>query len=50
MYRIFNSVLTILPLSSLLANDAGKPLSVDFHAVQMCILERCIASIVGNTP
>lgn len=50
MYRIFNSVLMIVPLSSLLANDAGERLSVDFHVVQMCILERYIASIVGNTP
>ena len=50
MYRMFNSVLTFVPLSSLLANDAGERLSVDFHVVQMCILERYIASIVGNTP
>lgn len=44
MYRMFNSVLTFVPLSSLLANDAGERLSVDFHVVQMCILERYIAS------
>lgn len=50
MYRMFNSVLTFVPLSSLLANDAGERLSVDFHVVQMCISERYIASIVGNTP